>query len=63
MEKIKALPVQVILLIDTLKGEVRAIAAAKTDADREKALEKALSRIEVINTIASNAAEEVGKLS
>jgi hypothetical protein len=62
MEKIKALPVQVILLIDTLKGEVRAIAAAKTDADREKALEKALSRIEVINTIASNAAEEVGKL-
>jgi len=63
MEKIKALPVQIILLIDTLKGEVRAIAAAKIDADREKALETALSRIEVINTIASNAAEEVGTLS
>ena len=62
MEKIKSLPVQVILLVDNLKSDVKAIAAAKTDVDREKALEEALSQLSFIIVIAGEAAAEVGNL-
>jgi hypothetical protein len=61
MEKTKSLPSQIILLIDSLKGQLQSAASADTiEAAREK-LAEADATIDMINNLAAEAAAEVGE--
>ena len=59
MEKLKALPVQMILLIDNLKGEVEEMVMVQTPEARVKACEQVRTSIEYMNGVCSEAAAEV----
>jgi hypothetical protein len=62
MEKLEALPVQIILSIDSLRTEIDEIAYAKDDLARKAAHAKAIERLEIMNGMAAAAAEELPRV-